>query len=196
LPHTDAARWDARYALEREFWLGREPKQLLRSYNRLLPETGLALDAASGVAVNGLYLAEKGLRVVALDISEYALHLAKASARAEDLPLDAAVYDLSGYPWLPPQTFDVILNFHFLERATLPVYDSALKPGGLLFFESFVKIENLPDNPIYYLEPGELLNFYRHYETIYYEEIQKPPSSHHPERGLAQLVARKPEAIN
>jgi SAM-dependent methyltransferase len=192
LPNPDAARWDARYAQEREFWTGREPKQLLRTYEHLLPNAGLALDAASGVAINGLYLARRGLHVIALDISAYALHLGVETARSDHLPLDAAVYDLSSHPWLPLSAFDIILNFHFLERATLPVYDSSLKPGGLLFFESFVKLKNQPDTPAYYLEPGELLNSYRIYETIYYNESRQPPSSRHPERGLAQLVARKP----
>jgi tellurite methyltransferase len=192
LPNPDADRWNARYSQEREFWLERDPKQLLIDHDSLLPKSGLALDAASGVAINGLYLARRGLHVIALDISEYALQLARErSQQIESLPLDAAVVDLSVNPWLPPKRFDVILNFHFIERAILPVYDSALKPGGVIFFESFVKMDNNPDNPVYYLEPGELLKFYQHYETIFYKEIRQSPSSRHPERGLAQMVARK-----
>lgn len=191
MPHPDAVRWNARYDLERESWLARPPKELLTTHADLLPKSGLALDAASGVSANGLFLARRGLRVIALDISEYALHLAVGRAREHGLCLDAAVYDLS-MPWLPPGRFDVILNFHFLERATLPVYDSALKSGGLLFFESFVKIENVPDNPAYYFDPGELKDYYSSYEIIYYQESHLPPGERHPERSLGQLVARKP----
>jgi len=191
MPHPDAVRWNTRYDRERASWLARPPKELLTQHADLLPETGLALDAASGVSANGLFLARRGFHVIALDISEYALRLAVNRAREQGLCLDAAVYDLS-VPWLPPGRFDVILNFHFLDRATLPVYDSALKPGGLLFFESFVKIENVPDNPVYYFESGELKDYYSSYEIIYYQETQLPPGERHPERGLAQLVARKP----
>jgi SAM-dependent methyltransferase len=176
---------------ECESWLARPPKDLLTKHVDLLPEAGLALDAASGVSANGLFLARRGLHVIALDISEYALRLAVERAREQELWLAAAVYDLSA-PWLPPCRFDVILNFHFLERATLPVYASALKSGGLLFFESFVKIENVPENPVYYFDPGELKDYYSNYEIIYYQESHLPPGERHPERGLAQLVARKP----
>jgi SAM-dependent methyltransferase len=191
MPHPDAQRWDARYARECGLWLENDPRQLLVSHSHLLPDSGLALDAASGVAINGFYLARRGLRVIALDISEVALRMAKRLARKEQLLLEASVCDLAA-PWLPPFFFDVILNFHFFERATLPVFRAALKPGGLLFFESFVKIRDLPENPVYYLEPGELPSFFRDYEIIHYQETRLPPGKSHPERGLSQMVARKP----
>lgn len=189
---TAARRWDERYQREREFWLELEPRQLLISYSHLLPAEGCALDAACGVAVNAHYLAQQGLKVLALDISGYALQLAKQRARSSGISIEFAVYDLSN-PWLPTSYFDVITNFHFLERATIPVYRQALKPGGLIFFDTFVKLKDREDNPVYYLEPGELLERFHGFEVIHYAEGDLPPSESHPERGLAQLVARKPE---
>lgn len=191
MPHPDAHRWDARYAQDKERWLEHHPRQLLVDYADLLPDTGLALDAASGVGVNSLFLARRGLHVIALDISEVALRLALRQARSEGLPLYAAVYDLYS-PWLPEASFDVILNFHFLERATLPVFRIALKPGGLLFFETFMKIGAEIDQPLYYLDPGELRTAFRDFEIIHDREVFLPATENHPPRGLAQLVARKP----
>ncbi len=191
MPHPDARRWDERYAQEKDRWLDHDPRQLLVEYAHLLPKHGLALDAASGVGVNSLFLARRGLHVIALDISEIALRLAIRQARAEGLSLSAAVYDLSS-PWLPTSFFDVILNFHFLERATLPSFRRALKPGGLLFFETFMKTGGEIDQPEYYLEPGELQAAYQDFEIIHTREMLLPATENHPPRGMAQLVARKP----
>ena len=191
MPHPDAQRWDDRYQSERDFWLERKPRQLLTSNAHLLPAEGRALDAACGVAINALFLAQRGLRAFALDISEYALRLAKQRASSIGLPLEAAVIDLSN-PWLPAAHFEVIVNFHFLERGTIPVYRQALKPGGLIFFDTFSKRHDRNDNPLYYLDPGELIGWFHDFEIIHYAENDLSSSKNHSERGLAQLIARKP----
>ena len=189
MSNPEAQRWNERYQRERDFWIGRQPRQLLRSFENLLPRDGRALDAASGMGINALFLAQLGLRVFAFDISEYALNLAKKRSLSEDTPFEAVVYDLSN-PWFPPDYFDVILNFHFLERAAIPIYRQALIPGGLIFFDTYVRLHG-QDNHIYYLEPKELLKYFRDFEIIHYVEEILPKSDSHAERGLAQLVARK-----
>ena len=62
MPNPTAARWDERYQQESDFWLKRQPRELLTAYADLLPRKGRALDAASGVAINGIYLAHHGLQ--------------------------------------------------------------------------------------------------------------------------------------
>jgi tellurite methyltransferase len=194
MPHPEAQRWDERYQRERDFWLELTPRQLLISYAHLLPTKGRALDAACGVAINATFLAQHGLEAFALDISEYALRLAKQRANNIGISLAAAVIDLSN-PWLPASYFNVIVNFHFLERATISVYRQALTPGGLIFFETFTKCCDQNDTPIYYLDPGELKHWFEDFEIIHYAEKDLDPSEHHSERGIAQLVARKPKDI-
>jgi tellurite methyltransferase len=191
MSHLDAERWNSRYAEEGEEWLERGPRQLLQEHADLLPGQGLALDAAGGVANNGFFLAKRGLRVIALDISETALRLAVQRARAHALPLYAAVYDLAS-PWLPPNHFDVIVNFRFLERATFAIYRNALKPDGLLFFETFVKATVGTFQPDYYLNPGELLAAFQDFEILHWEEEEASQSQAHPARGVARLIARRP----
>lgn len=184
--HPDAKRWNARYEEKGQERLERPPVQLLRDYAHLLPPEGLALDAASGVATNGAFLAQHGLRVIALDISETALQLALQRAREQGLHLSAAVVDLAS-PWLPPGHFDVVVNFRFLERATFDVYRQALKIEGLLFFETFVQTDQDIDRPAYYLNPGELLGAFQDFQIVHWKEFKMPGA----DRSTAQLVARK-----
>jgi SAM-dependent methyltransferase len=156
----------------------------------LLPETGLALDAAAGVARHGLFLAECGLHVIALDISEVGLRLARESVRKQGVLLETAVLDLA-QPWLPANTFDVIVNFRFLERATFPVYRQALKPGGLLFFETFVRTDPQVDYPDHYLNPGELRAAFAGFEIIHHQQTEVLNSLSELVKTTESLVARK-----
>lgn len=195
MTHPDAARWNGRYLKDGARWQTRSPRRLLLDFAHLLPATGLALDAAAGVALHGLFLAERGLHVIALDVSEIGLRLARQLARERGVWLETAVLDLS-HPWLPANTFDVIVNFRFLERATFPVYRQALKPGGLLFFETFLKTQANADDPVHYLNPGELQNSFRDFEIIHSGIINNPYYPSDKQRVSEQLVARKPEVIH
>lgn len=192
--HPDADRWNHRYVTDGDAWLTSQPRQLLRDFACLLPAQGWALDAAAGVAVHGRFLAKRGFRVVALDISQVGLRLARQQALADNLRLETAVYDLS-HLWLPPQTFDVIINFRFLERTTFPVYRQALKPGGLLFFETFVRVETQEEHPDYFLFPGELQAAFADWRILHWQELDEDKCGRARGRSpklTAQLVARKP----
>jgi SAM-dependent methyltransferase len=188
--HSDAARWNERYAQDGRHWQGRQPRQLLVQFAHLLPERGLALDAAAGVALHGLFLAQRGLQVIALDVSEVGLRLAQESAQRMGVRLDTAVLDLTN-PWLPPNIFDVIVNFRFLERAIFPIYRQALKPGGLLFFETFVKTASQGDCPDHYLDPGELHAAFADFDIIHHHQRETIGGQSQLLKLTDQLVARK-----
>lgn len=193
--HPDAARWNHRYVEDGDRWRKRAPRSLLLDFAHLLPTTGLALDAAAGVALHGLFLAKRGLHVIALDVSEVGLRLAQQMAQERGLWLETAVLDLS-HPWLPANTFDVIVNFRFLERATFPVYRRALKPGGLLFFETFLKTQPNVDYPHHYLNPGELRAAFGDFEILHSEIAENNGSLSCKQKVTEQLIARKPETQN
>lgn len=187
-------KWNGRYTAEGAKWQTSQPRDLLLNYLDRLPETGLALDAASGVGVNGLLLARRGWRVLALDISEVGLRLGRAQAMKEGLAerWATAVYDLSR-PHFPPNCFDAILNFRFLERATFPAYRQALKPGGWLIFETFIRADETTPDAEYYLQPGELQAAFADFVVVESGEITAVGGRSGQEKRVARLVARKPD---
>ena len=189
--NDDAHRWNERYTEDGRNWLENQPRQLLLDYLPVLPKNGLALDAAAGVGTHSLLLAKHGLHVIALDISSVGLRLAKERSEQAGLMLDTAVYDLS-HPHFPANSFDVILNFRFLERATFPAYRHALKPGGWLIFETFVQTDTAVSPHNYFLKPGELHHAFADFEIIHYAETAVRGSRSHQMKPVAQLVARKP----
>ncbi len=189
---SDAFRWNTRYSNEKYVWENYPPKQLLLDYESLLPSGGLVLDAASGLGATGRYLSRKGFQVISLDISINGLRMAQEKYQDIGLPFHGAVFDLST-PWLPEDHFCVILNFCFLERGALWEYQKSLKPGGLLFFESFVKDREDINYSNHYLEKGELPAAFKGFDVIHYGQIDW--MSHHSSshRKVDQLVARKPK---
>jgi len=176
---------------EKEHYFRRQPYPLLRSYANQLPPGGLALEVAAGTAPAGIYLARQGLRVIAMDISEAGLRLAQQRARELSLSLSLAVMDMND-PWLPPSRFDVILNFYYLSRRLFKCYHRTLKPGGWLFFETFVQDAHRSCNPAHTLESGELYSAFQDWEILHWEESwRKRDGGSHSTRTIAQLVARK-----
>ncbi len=145
-------------------WCGRSPMSFQRE--------GLALEVAAGAAPAGLFLARRGLRVIALDVSEAGLRLAQQRARKRSLPLSMAVMDMED-PWLPICRFDIILNFYFLSRLSFARYRLALKPGGWLFFETFVQDSQRRGNPAHALEPGELCSAFKDWDILHCVETRR-----------------------
>lgn len=209
MPHPDALRWDERYSRETERFALRSPRHLLTSHVELLSPNALVLDAACGTTSTGRYLAARGWRVVAVDVSYAALRIAqknfrakrsvtldkakRQSVRKDASPVSFAVMDLVD-PWLPSAHFDVILNFYFLSRPIIPTYRQALKPGGLLFFETYLRERN--DNSERFLESQELRRFFDDWDVLHYLEVERlahARSGYEEMRWTAQLIARKPQ---
>jgi tellurite methyltransferase len=191
MPHPDADRWNERYSSECEFWTELHPSELLKEYSYLLPTDGIALDAACGMGRNSLYLLKCGLRVISLDISDKALSYLVQRLNSEGYEPYTAVYDLSN-AWFPNDYFDVIINFRFLDRHTFPVYRRSMKPGGILLFETFLKCGQGAPLPDYYLDTGELLNEFKQFQVIHWEEKMITKEGEETQKWIAQLVARKP----
>lgn len=172
-------RWNARYAQGRVSPLH---ATLVRFY-RLAP-VGRALELACGTGTDALFLALRGFQVDALDISEVAIRQAKARARAEGVHVRFFVCDAANFAF-PPETYDLVVNFSFLERRTFPLIVRTLKPGGLLIFETF-NVRHLdvrPDAPVeHLLRPGEVLEAFPALLPLYYREVD----------NRTTFVARKP----
>ena len=191
--HPDAVRWNGRYQTENNYRQQGPPRQLLRDFAHLLPKDGVVLDAAAGLGVNALFVAQQGISVVALDISEVGLRQLQRKAAGMKVEVSTAVFDLT-QPYFPANCVDVILNFRFLERAAIAAYKQALRPGGLIIFETFV-YEGEGDTPAYFLAPGELVKAFDDFEVIYSVETAVPGHRSGKMRPVAQLIAQKPSPL-
>ena len=138
-----------------------DPSAWLVAHHATLPVHGDALDVACGRGRNALWLARRGLKTTAVDRDRDAIATLEDVARRESLPLSARVVDLEGAePSLGEATFDVIVVTHYLHRPLFPALRAALRPGGVLIYETFTRAQALrgkPANPAFLLEPGELL---------------------------------------
>ena len=162
-------KWDA---LWREHEGPGRPARVLAENIHLLPAAGEALDLACGLGGNALLLARRGLRVQAWDLSQVAVERLQAQARAEGLPLEAEVRDVCARP-PSPASFDVIVVAHFLERPLAGALVEALRPGGLLYFETYTREALSPEGPgrpQWRLARGELLELFRPLRPVVYRE--------------------------
>ena len=145
----EAARekWDRRYANEP---VGSpEPSQVLSEYAYLLPESGTALELACGQGGSALFLARRGFKVQAWDISRATIKGLDLQAETEGLEIETQVRDVHDSP--PPlNTFDVVCVSYYLERSIVEPIIQALRHQGLLFYQTFIheKVTDLgPSNP-------------------------------------------------
>ena len=125
--------WDERYAGTDRVWSGNPNRQLVDHAADLAP--GDALDVGCGEGADAVWLAERGWRVHAVDLSQVALDRAAANAgpageRITWQQVDARV-------WSPTDTYDLV-TAHFVH---LPRTDAdalhrrlaaAVRPGGSL----------------------------------------------------------------
>ena len=123
-----------------------------------IPPGGVALDVAAGRGRNALALAQAGMRVVAVDRSTEAMRSVAAAARSARLPIWPVVANLDSFQ-LKDESFDVIVNINFLDRALFPKFVRALRPGGILIADTFLVDQAAiipPRDPRFLLDHGEL----------------------------------------
>jgi SAM-dependent methyltransferase len=194
---ADRERWNRRYTeryAERAYdflpsrWLTEIERQLVPPHDE-----ARVLDLACGPGRNAVWLAERGWTVDAWDISDRALSILVAEREERGthgfpLAIDVCEIDLDQAE-IPAATYDLVLNMLFLDRRLWPLMAAALKPGGLLAFETFVDHplgRTSEVSPEHMLKPGELRAAFEALglETVLYDEDGP--------RGTARQLARRP----
>jgi tellurite methyltransferase len=154
---------------------------------------GSVLDLACGDGHNGVFLAARGLEVTCCDISRDALERARELAGRRGVTVCLREVDLErpGINPLGEDVYGAILVFRYLHRPLFPCIRKALRPGGLVVYETFTVDQaafGRPQNPDHLLHPGELRRAFADWEILHsFEGLMERPV-----RAVAQLVCRKP----
>lgn len=182
MSRADRERWDQKWG---KGGAEARPPDWLVSHAQLL-EGGVALDLATGRGGAAHWLATHGYRVIAVDGSRVALLQARGLGhRSASEPPQFVQADLDEWR-LPRDSVDLITVFRFLDRAWFPLIRQALRPGGLLIYETRTVgcLEHEPDaTPEFLLRRGELLYLAWGWQVLSYLETTVK----------AALVARRPQ---
>jgi SAM-dependent methyltransferase len=166
------------------------PATWLVYHQHLLPRSGGALDVACGRGRHALWLAARGLVVHAIDRDAQAIADLNRVSSERALDIRPRVFDLeTGSPQLPERAFDLVVVFNYLHRPLFAALIAALRPGGLLIYETFTRAQaarGKPTNPAFLLEPGELR---RLVEPL---EVMAEREGTFGERDIASIVAIAP----
>ena len=153
---------------------------------------GPCIDLACGDCRRGIKLAKRGAFVICCDKYKDVLQDAEKEAKIHGVPVSIWKKDLEDEDEcpLPFEHFGLILVFRYLYRPLFPCIRDALKPGGILIYETFTSEQpkfGKPRNPSFLLKPGELISSFKDWEIMHYFEgvVKDPP------RAVAQLVCKK-----
>ncbi len=181
-------KWDKHYKTASHSSASR----VLLENQHLLPNNGLALEIACGLGNNALLLAEQGLETHAWDISSVGIDQLQNKAQEKDLAIIGGVRDAVANP-PAVASFDVIVVTHFLDRNLIPHLLAALKPQGLLFYQTFTKTkidDTGPKNPDFLLNDNELLSLCAPLHLLVYREEGQCGNTTQGFRNLAMLVGQ------
>lgn len=174
------------------------PSPFLVSQLSRLPH-GKVLDVATGRGRHAYFLATQGFSVHGIDRDRAALDCLQTQAQeADHLPITTECLDLETDDQHPPdlgtEAYDVILVFFYLYRPLFPQLLKALKPGGVILYETFLLDNHLqrqhPRRKEFCLETNELLTLLPSLQILHYDEGDHTGSG--TDRAFtAQALARK-----
>ena len=154
---------------------------------RLARADASALDIAMGRGRHALPLARAGFRTFGVDAAVDVTRDTARAARDAGTPILAWCADLTSYP-LPVARFDLVLVTRYLQRDLFPAIRRAVKPGGIVLYETFtVRQRTLgtgPTSPEHLLREGELRGCFEDFEIVFDEEVTSP-------EAVARIVARR-----
>lgn len=160
------------------------------------------LDLACGHGRNGLYLIENDINVTFADINceclkDIELSLSQYGETKQKLANCWNIdFEKAKTTPLKGKCFSAIMVFRYLHRPLFDQIKKAIKPGGLIIYETFTQQQaefGRPKNPDFLLKSGELVDIFSDWEILHqFEGIVPIASTENNKQAIAQIVAIKP----
>lgn len=151
------------------------------------------LDLACGQGRHSLVAAALGAKVVAVDRDADKLAIARERAAAADLTVDWREADLEG-PWPEFGSFDAVLVFNYLDRASMPRILGLVAPGGRLIMETFLEAQREagwgPTSERHLLRPGEIARLVAPLKVVHGREVFETVDAQR-WRAVASVIAQR-----
>lgn len=200
-----SAFWNERYDTD-HYVFGETPNAFLASQIDIVRKHQSALAIADGEGRNGVWLAEQGLDVLALDSSSVGLEKSQRLAAKRGVRIETRLADIAAYDW-PQNQFDLVAAIFIqfadpaLRSAIFEGIRTTLRPGGTVILEGYRpeqiaygtggprQVENLYTRRI-------LEDAFSGFEILYLTERDaevREGTGHAGMSALIDLVARKPE---
>jgi len=131
--------WNERYS-QADYVYGKNPNDFLASVVQQIPK-GRVLCLADGEGRNGVYLAQQGCQVTAVDGSSVGLEKARKLAAERSVAIETIVADLAEFS-IQPNSWDAIVSIfcHLPPTVRAHVHRqvvSGLRSGGVLVLEAY-----------------------------------------------------------
>lgn len=193
--------WDKRYDRP-DYVYGIEPNDFLKENIHYFKEDEV-LSLGEGEGRNGVFLAETGRNVVAVDSSRIGLKKAQELAARKGVVITTKIADLSEFDPGENLYSGIISIFcHLSSRVRIDLHKrcaSALKPGGVFLLEGFTPDQigmgtGGPYDPDMMHSLKELLDTFSEFEVIYGKELirfLKEGLFHEGNAAVVQFIARK-----
>jgi SAM-dependent methyltransferase len=196
--------WDERYAID-EYLFGTEPAAFLTAHAHLLTPRDSALAVADGEGRNSVFLAERGLDVVAMDASPVGVAKAERLAAERGATVDFRIADIMTWDWVPDAYDTVVAIFiQFLtpdqRGQVFEGMQRTLRPGGRLLLHGY-RPEQValgtggPSNPDHMYTESLLLDAFGGMDIerlASYDAVIEEGKGHLGESALIDLIATKP----
>lgn len=163
----------------------------------------VVLDLACGEGRNGLNLVGNSINTVFADINGEALAKVELAVnRLLNENKNLAKYwqvdfEQENTQPLLQQSFNAILVFRYLHRPLFNQIKAAIKPGGMIIYETFTTQQaqfGRPKNSDFLLKPKELKQLFSGWKILhYFDGVITAANGGNVKQAIAQIVAIKPE---
>jgi 2-polyprenyl-3-methyl-5-hydroxy-6-metoxy-1,4-benzoquinol methylase len=195
--------WEQRYAAVTQLF-GNQPSELLVAERDHLEPGCRALAIGDGEGRNGVWLAERGLRVTSIDLSKTAQRRAAQLAARRNVAVEFICSDIFEWSW-PKEHFDVItcIFVHLPSAQRQRLFEliwDATRPGGLILIEAYHRkqagqSEIGPRDPAMLIDETELQNQFAAAEILKLTPATTQivvDGQHHGHGSVIHFTARRP----